>query len=50
MDAARCHELGDELYRALRGGHTLTPLTEREPDIEIDDAYHISQRMVAPPH
>ena len=47
MDAARCHELGDELYRALRGGHTLTPLTEREPDIEIDDAYHISQRMVA---
>lgn len=32
----------DELYQALCQGHTLAPLTERWPDIEIDDAYHIS--------
>lgn len=39
--------LGDELFDALRGRKTLTPLSDREPDIEIDDAYHISQRMLA---
>jgi 2-oxopent-4-enoate/cis-2-oxohex-4-enoate hydratase len=46
MDKQRIAELGDELYRALRTGTTLAPLTEREPDITIDDAYHISLHMV----
>lgn len=38
--------LGDELYAALRARRTLPPLTERWPEITIDDAYHISLRMV----
>lgn len=37
---------GDELYDALRGRHTVAPLTSRAPDITIDDAYHVSLRMV----
>ncbi|MAC32850.1 MAG: 2-oxopent-4-enoate hydratase, partial [Haliea sp.] len=39
--------LGEELYRALRECRTLDPLTERVADISIEDAYHISQRMVS---
>ena len=34
-------QLGDELYRALKDCRTLAPLTERHPDIGIDDAYSI---------
>ena len=37
---------GDELYDALRTRSVVDPLTEREPDITIEDAYHISLRMV----
>lgn len=37
---------GDELYTALRECSTVAPLTEREPDITIEDAYHISLRML----
>lgn len=39
-------QLGDELYTALRDGKTLSPFTERHAEIEIEDAYHISLRMV----
>ena len=46
MNAEKIQALGDELYQALRAGKTLAPLTEREPDITIQDAYHISLRMV----
>jgi 2-oxopent-4-enoate/cis-2-oxohex-4-enoate hydratase len=48
-DAARrktIEQLGDELYDALRARRTLTPLTERWPEISIEDAYHVSLRMV----
>ena len=37
---------GDELYDALTQRHTLTPLTQRAPEITIEDAYQISLRMV----
>jgi len=47
MDKSRREALGDELYRALRDFRTLAPLTEREPGITIDDAYHISLRMLS---
>ncbi len=47
MDKDKLNELGDELYSALRSQTTLAPLTEREPDITIEDAYHISLRMVS---
>jgi 2-oxopent-4-enoate/cis-2-oxohex-4-enoate hydratase len=39
--------LGDELYEALVARATVAPLTEREPEITIEDAYAIQSRMVA---
>lgn len=45
MDEARLIEFGDELYEALRARRTLAPLTERAPEISIDDAYRVSLRM-----
>jgi 2-oxopent-4-enoate/cis-2-oxohex-4-enoate hydratase len=47
MQEKRINELGDELYQALRTQSTLGPLTEREGNITIEDAYHISLRMVS---
>ncbi len=47
MDEKRINELGDELYAALRSQSVLAPLTERESAITIEDAYHISLRMVS---
>ena len=46
MHKDRINELGDELYQALRTQSTTEPLTAREGDITIEDAYHISLRMV----
>ena len=46
MKEDRINTLGDELYAALRTQSTLAPLTERESAITIEDAYHISLRMV----
>ena len=46
MDKQRIKELGDELYAALRSNSTVMPLTERENDITLTDAYHISLRML----
>ncbi|MDH3845739.1 MAG: 2-oxopent-4-enoate hydratase, partial [Myxococcales bacterium] len=43
---AKIAELGDELYDALRARRTLSPLTERWPEITIEDAYHVSLRIV----
>ncbi len=42
----RITELGDELYAALCARQTLAPLTDRWPEITIDDAYHVSLRVV----
>ncbi len=39
--------LGDELYDALRAGKVLEPLSSRHPDITIEDAYAVQQRMIA---
>ena len=47
MDQEIITRLGDELYEALVGRHTLAPLTSRHPDITLEDAYHIQQRMLA---
>ncbi|MBA6412576.1 fumarylacetoacetate hydrolase family protein [Parahaliea sp. F7430] len=46
MDKQRIEELAEELYQALRSGTTVKPLTDREADITIEDAYHISLHMV----
>lgn len=47
MIPADTDRLGDELYSALRGRHTVAPLTGRVPGVTIDDAYAISRRMLA---
>ena len=39
--------LGDELYDALKGRHVVEPLTSRHPDITIEEAYAIQQRLNA---
>jgi len=46
MDDSWIRRLGDELYDALRQRRTLAPLTDRYPDIGIDDAYRISLHML----
>lgn len=39
--------LGADLYQALRGCKTLPPLTDRFTEITIEDAYRISEAMLA---
>jgi len=45
MQATTIETLGDELYDALLGYRTVEPLTSRYPDITIEDAYAIQQRL-----
>lgn len=47
MDKDQIDALGDELYDALRSRVSVTPLTDRVEDITIEDAYHISLRMLS---
>ena len=46
MEQTTIVQLGDELYEALRNCRTVAPLTERHPDITIDNAYHIQQQLL----
>ncbi|KEA65346.1 4-oxalocrotonate decarboxylase [Marinobacterium lacunae] len=46
MDTQQIQACGDELYNALINRTTLRPFTERFDDITIEDAYHISLRMI----
>ena len=46
MKTEQINQLGDELFEALTACRTLEPLTNRHPDISIDDAYAIQQRMM----
>ncbi len=46
METNLITRLGDELYDALTARTVVDPLTSRHPDITLDDAYHIQQRMV----
>lgn len=46
MQKDRINHYGDELYRALIERTPVEPLTNREPEINIDDAYQIQLRMV----
>jgi 2-oxopent-4-enoate/cis-2-oxohex-4-enoate hydratase len=40
-------QLGDELYAALRDRNVVEPPTSRFTDITIDDAYRVSERILA---
>jgi 2-oxopent-4-enoate/cis-2-oxohex-4-enoate hydratase len=46
MDKAKIQQYGDELYRALVERKAVAPLTDREADITIEDAYNIQLRMI----
>ena len=46
MDQIMINALGDELYQAMLNREAISPLTERGFDISVDDAYHISLRML----
>lgn len=46
MDAHLIEALGDELFRAHSERRTLTPLTQRHPEIDLNDAYRISLRFL----
>ncbi|MCL2656274.1 MAG: 2-oxopent-4-enoate hydratase [Betaproteobacteria bacterium] len=47
MNEERISQLGLELYQALLKREMVTPLSERHPEITIEDAYRIQQRMIA---
>jgi len=46
MDQVQIQQLGDELYNAMIKREAVSPLTSRGFDISIEDAYHISLRML----
>ncbi|KAB7623344.1 2-oxopent-4-enoate hydratase [Alkalilimnicola sp. S0819] len=46
MDKQKIQHYGDELFEALRGRKAVAPITERESDFSIEDAYHISTRLL----
>jgi len=47
LSVEKVTQYGDELYDCLRKGKTVRPLTEREPELSIEDAYQISLRSLA---
>lgn len=47
MQQALIESLGDELFDALRAGRVLEPLSTRHPDMSIEHAYAVQQRMIA---
>ena len=46
MNPEKIKQYGDELYAALRAQKTVKPLTSRESDLSIDDAYRISRHQL----
>jgi len=46
MNTQKIQQYGDELYQSLISRVPVEPLTNREADITIDDAYQIQLRMI----
>ncbi|BAO43861.1 2-oxopent-4-enoate hydratase [Thiolapillus brandeum] len=46
MNKQQINAFGDELYQALRGRQVVEPLTDRQPEMTIEDAYHVSLRLL----
>ncbi|MBI2276426.1 MAG: 2-oxopent-4-enoate hydratase [Dechloromonas sp.] len=47
MDQSTIEKLGDTLYEALLARQPIAPLTATHPEMSIEDAYHVQQRMIA---
>jgi 2-oxopent-4-enoate/cis-2-oxohex-4-enoate hydratase len=45
-DAAARAAWAEELYAALRGRYVVDPLTERDPSVSVEDAYHVSRALL----
>jgi 2-oxopent-4-enoate/cis-2-oxohex-4-enoate hydratase len=43
---ARINELGDELYAAWKAAQQIAPLTDRHPDLTIEEAYRVQLRTI----
>lgn len=46
MDKTLINQLGDELYQALYNRTVVDPLTSRHPELDIEHAYLVQQRMI----
>ncbi len=42
MKQHRLEELATELYQAMQQRQTVAPISEREPNFSVDDAYQVS--------
>ncbi|HHJ36089.1 MAG TPA: 2-oxopent-4-enoate hydratase [Gammaproteobacteria bacterium] len=47
MEKQKIESYGKELYDALRSCQMVEPLTEREPDMTVEDAYAISSHLLS---
>ncbi|NTV72103.1 MAG: 2-oxopent-4-enoate hydratase [Azonexaceae bacterium] len=47
MDQSTIEKLGDSLYEALVARQPIAPLSASHPDMTIEDAYHVQQRMIS---
>jgi 2-oxopent-4-enoate/cis-2-oxohex-4-enoate hydratase len=47
MDKKIITDLGDELYNALKSRQVIDPLSSRYPDMTVEDAYAVQERMIA---
>lgn len=46
LSALNIEKLGNELYMALLSGATIDPITDRIPDITIEEAYRVQQQLM----
>ncbi len=46
MDSTTIATLGDELYEAWRSAHQIAPVTDRQQDVSIEDAYRIQLHTI----
>lgn len=42
----KIEKYGNELYEALKGNYTIEPISDREPDVTIEDAYGIQDHFI----
>jgi 2-oxopent-4-enoate/cis-2-oxohex-4-enoate hydratase len=47
MEQKTIEQLGDALYEALVARQPIAPLSAAHPDMTIEDAYHVQQRMLS---
>jgi 2-oxopent-4-enoate/cis-2-oxohex-4-enoate hydratase len=46
MDQEKINAYADELYQALRNCSMIEPITDRDPEVTIEDAYAISSKLL----